>query len=301
VAEEQNFTRAAERIGMAQPPLSQQIMTLERQLQAPLFKRSRRKVELTEAGEALLVHARRILSAVGDARDAVQAASAGRSGTIKLGAMYSVVHSLVPAVLRTSREMDPGLTIEVQELTVAQQHRALNEGAIDLAIIRDRVDEPHLSSLQLFEEPFVVALPCAMNLKKDESLKAAWLFRQSYVSMSSKCNPGYAAQLRQFAVSMGGQFDVVQEASDMHTLLCLVAAGIGIAIVPFSVARTPINDVAYHRITSPAPSTWVSLAWRKDNGSPVLPSLISRIEALAAAERDMRLHLLAADERQAAA
>lgn len=288
VAEELNFTRAASRIGIAQPPLSQQIILLEHQLRTALFVRTKRKVELTAAGEVLLSHARRVINATQEAEEAVRAAGRGGPGRLQLGAMYSMLHTVVPAVLRDCAIHEPNLVIDVRELTVAQQQQALNEGSIDLAIVRGRVEARHLEGELLFEEPFVAAIPVEMA-PPDGEIAPSWLATRTFVSMSRKSNASYSDLLRRFTDPFGEELKIAQEASDMHTLLCLVAAGIGVAIVPASVCHSRLEGITYRRIQADTPLTSVNLVWRTDNDSTVLPRLVSRIRLVVALEQERQL------------
>jgi LysR family transcriptional regulator, benzoate and cis,cis-muconate-responsive activator of ben and cat genes len=281
VAEELNFTRAAHRIGIAQPPLSQQILSLEHQLRAQLFVRSKRKVELTPAGEVLLSHARRVINAANDAVDAVRAASNGGTGRVRLGAMYSVINSFVPAILRECARAEPNLQIDVRELTVAQQQQGLNDSSIDLAVVRGKVDGAHLTQEFLFEEPFIAAIPDEL-VPGDGAVQPDWLARQRFVSMARSSNIDYTELLRRFGGPLGGDLQIVQEASDMPTLLSLVVAGIGCAIVPASIISSRLAGITYRPIVGTTPKTSVSLAWRSDNDLPALPRVIGYITEIAA-------------------
>ncbi len=287
VAEELNFTHAANRLGIAQPPLSQQIITLEHQLRAQLFIRTKRKVELTPAGEVLLSHARRVINATQEAEEAVRTASAGGSGRLQLGAMYSTLHALIPTILRECALTEPNLVIDVRELTVAQQRQALNEASIDLAIVRGQIDGAHLTGELLFEESFVAALPEDL-VDNNGPVSPDWLATCNFVSMSRRSNSHYSDLLRRFANPLGGELKIAQEASDMHTLLCLVAAGIGVAIVPSSISDARIGGIAYRPIDGPTPVTSVNMAWRRDNDSALLPRLVSRIRSVVEREQDQK-------------
>ena len=287
VAEELNFTRAANRIGIAQPPLSQQIIALEHQLRAPLFVRTKRKVELTAAGEVLLSYARRLINVTHQAEEAVFLASRGGAGRLKIGAMYSTLHRLVPAILRESHAHDPRVVLDFSELTVAQQQQALNDGSIDLAIVRGDLVGAHIASERLFDESFVAAFP-EQSAPEPGPVALAWLAGQNFVAIARSYNTDYTDLLQRYTKANCSDISVVQEASDMPTLLCLVAAGIGVAIVPSLVTDARIGGIVFRPIAGPAPVTSIRLAWRRDNNSPLLPRVAERVHAAVRADERLR-------------
>lgn len=287
VAEELNFTRAANRIGIAQPPLSQQIIALEHQLRAQLFVRTKRKVELTSSGEVLLSYARRLINVVQEAEEAVFLASRGGAGRLKIGAMYSTLHRLVPAILRESHLYDPHVVLDFSELTVAQQQQALNDGSIDLAIVRGELVGAHIASERLFAESFVVALPEQLT-PPPGAVGLDWLAERDFVAIARRNNSDYTDQLQRYTKAHCGEINIVQEASDMPTLLCLVAAGIGVAIVPSLITDARIGGIVFRPIAGPTPVTSIRLAWRIDNNSPLLPRLLERVHAAVGADERLR-------------
>lgn len=281
VAEELNFTRAAERVGIAQPPLSQQIIGLEHELRAELFHRSKRKVELTEAGHVLLPHAQRILNATREAAEAVQSAMAGKRGSIRLGALYSSMFVFLPAVMRRFHKDYPSVMVQVEEMTITQQLAALNEGTIDIGLIRGDTEIEGLSSQILFEEEFILAVPTGHPLAKHGTIRLAQLADYPFLDMSPRTNQNYYDLVHGILATARVQPNVVQRASDMHTLLCLVGSGLGLALVPSSMRGSPIKHVAYRSIADATPRTSMRLVWRTENTSTVLPKLVETVTAVA--------------------
>src|SRR5690554_6734913 len=159
VAEELHFTRAAERLGISQPPLSQQIIGLEHELGVTLFLRDKRNVALTAAGEELVRHARRILNTTAQAGLEVQAVAKGERGLLKIGAVFSSLYGLVPEAVSAFHAKWPDVQISLHEITVRQQIDALVDGSIDIGILRGPFSHPLISVFTLFEERQVVALP----------------------------------------------------------------------------------------------------------------------------------------------
>lgn len=286
VAEELNFTRAAERVGIAQPPLSQQIIGLEHELRAELFHRSKRKVELTEAGHILLPHAQRILNATKEAAEAVQSAMAGKRGSVRLGAIYSSMFVFLPALLRRFHADYPSVTVQVEEMTITQQLAALNEGTIDIGLIRGDADIDCISSRALVEEEFILAIPTGHPLAKHNSIRLTQLADYPFLDMSRRSNQNYYELVHGIFANARVQPNVVQQASDMHTLLCLVGSGLGLALVPSSMRSSPIKHIVYRKISDPTPRTSMRLAWRTENVSLVLPKFVDTAVAVASDLKD---------------
>lgn len=271
VAEELNFTRAARRIGMAQPPLSQQIKALESELGASLFLRTKRHVQLTDSGEALVGHARRMLRCADDARAAVQSGGEGLRGTISIGAIYTAAYTLVPKILRAFRQAYPLVTVQLQEMSIAEQHRALEAGRIDAGLLRPPLTNDNLAYATLFEEPFVAVIPAQHRLRTKRSVSLADLAAEQFVSLPRVYHGSVGAVAADMFGRQGLQTQVVQEVAEMHTLICLVASGIGVSVVPASISGIKMNDILYKPIVEKTPLTPVCLATRHTPVSSVLP------------------------------
>ncbi|MEX0730217.1 MAG: LysR substrate-binding domain-containing protein [Aquisalimonadaceae bacterium] len=285
VAEELNFTRAAARVGIAQPPLSMQISGLERELGAALFTRTKRKVALTAAGEALVVHARRVINTTQQAAEIVRAIANGEEGSLSIGAIFSSIYTLVPDALRSFTADHPTVDVRLQEMTVAQQILALHDGRIDLGIMRGPVSDPDLETAVLFSEPFVAAIPADHPLARQARVSPEEFASEPLISISPAANLNFSARMVGMFVERDQSLRIVQEVADMHTLLGLVGAGLGVSVVPASLQSIRINQVVYRPFTRRTPSTIMQLAWHKGSASQTLPAFVAA--AHAAAEKGM--------------
>ncbi len=277
VAEELNFTRAAERAGIAQPPLSQQIKALEAELGADLFRRTRRQVQLTDAGQALIGHARRTLQSAEDARLAVQARGEGLRGAISVGAIYTAAYTIVPRILRAFREACPLVTVQLREMSIDEQHAALNRGAIDAGLLRPPANDSRLDYLTLFEEPFVAIIPARHRLRAKRSLSLADIADEPFVSLPRLYHNSVGAVAAGMFEAGGLRPRVVQEVGEMHTLICLVASGLGVSVVPASLSEIRMRDVLYKPIQDVTPMTPLCLATRHEPPSAVVQAFVETI------------------------
>ncbi|MBP0495899.1 LysR family transcriptional regulator [Roseomonas sp. SG15] len=277
VAEELNFTRAALRVGIAQPPLSAQIRALEEELGTSLFLRDKRRVSLTPAGEAMVRHTRHILQQAARAADEVRAIRDGRQGVIGIGAVYATIYTLIPRVLRRLAQTHPGITVRVEEMTVAQQVHALTAEEIDVGVLRGSVTDPELEIRVIQEEPFVVALPADNPLVNEQVLDPETLLPQPFIVVTQRPGSDYAARIADVFLQTGRTPQIVQEVKDMHTLIGLVAAGIGVAIVPASVTALQPPHVAFRPLRAVSARMVTSIAWRRGDASPLLPVLVAAL------------------------
>lgn len=279
VAEELNFTRAAERVGIAQPPLSMQISGLERELGVPLFTRTKRRVALTAAGEALVRHARRVINTTQQAADVVQAIARGEEGSLSIGAIFSSIYTVVPRALRAYTGSHPGVDLRLQEMTNVQQVLALREGRIDLGILRGPLADPDLDTTVLFSEPFVAAIPADHPLAEKTRVSPDDVAAYPLISISPAANQTFSARMVGTLFDRDHHLNIVQEVVDMHTLIGLVGAGLGISVVPASLQSIRISQVVYRPFTRATPSTAMQMAWRKDSASRTLQPFVACAQA----------------------
>lgn len=275
VAEELHYTRAAERVNIAQPALSQQILNLEHSLGTPLFSRNKRSVSLTQAGEDLVPHARRVLNAAGEAALSVGAVRDGQAGRLSIGAVYSALYAILPAVLSEFRLAHPRIEISVQEMTVSQQLEAIRQGRIDLGFLRGSAAVEGLRSEVLFSERLVAVMPAGDPLAQQDTVSVADIAARPFIAIAYENNASYSELVARLFSAVGAQPDICSRASDMHTILCLVMAGFGVSIVPASVMAVGVNGVAYRPIAGIVPTIDASIAWHKDISYPFLPAFIA--------------------------
>ena len=245
VAEELHFGRAAQRLFMAQPALSQQIRQLETDLDLTLFDRTTRRVALTAAGEALLPHVRRLLvSAEGVARVADELHEGAR-GLLRVGFIDSTAFDLVPRFLHNFRAEWPEIGVELRTMSSDEQATALVDGEIDIGIARTVPVRPAVDSAILGYNPLVVAIPGDHPLATNATVNLAELVGDRFVGFSREVSPSHHGEIRALLARYRVGYDPAIEATEYTTIVGLVAAGNGVALVPASVQRLRFANVVY--------------------------------------------------------
>jgi DNA-binding transcriptional LysR family regulator len=274
VAEELHFGRAAARLHMTQPPLSQTIQALEELLGAPLFLRTRRSVELTPAGLALLPEARRMLANAAGMPELVRAAAAGESGRLALAFVSSADYSVLPPFLRSYRAQFPQVQIILQEATSDLQVDDLLHNRVDAGLLIPPLpgkSRTELDYLKVLEEPLILAAPAGLDALRGGG--PVWL--KDLPPLSLIIFPRQIAPALHDAIlacfrSAGLTPEIGQQAIQMQTIVSLVSAGMGLALVPQSVSNLMRPGVEYRALHDLSPQVETGLAWRRDNRSPVL-------------------------------
>ena len=280
VAEELHFGRAAARLFIAQPPLSQQIQQLERELGVPLFQRTSRRVQLTPAGEAFLTDARQVLAGVEGAVLSAQRAARGETGWLGLGFAASATYDLLPAVLHDFRAQFPDVSLSLRELNAAEQGDALRSRSIHVGFARPPVPHPDIVIEASLREPFLAALPAAHPLAaQQEGLPLALLAGEPFVSFPELPLPSYAEVVRAACLEAGFTPRVVQEVREMQTALSLVAAELGVALLPASVRHLHRDGVVYRPLREPSPRTELAVVSRREDPAPVLQNFLAIVRA----------------------
>ncbi len=280
VAEELHFGRAAARLHIAQPPLSQQIRRLEEELGVQLFERTRRRVQLTHAGQTFLEEARRTLAQAEQAVCVARQAAQGEVGQLAIGFVDSAVYQALPPTLRLFRERFPRVELVLRELGPAVQFQLLREGQLHAGFVRSRVDDPALAQIRLFEEPLMAALPSRHPGAGRESVCLQDLAKDPFVIFPRALGAGFYDQIVSLCGQAGFSPHVVQEANEMQTIVSLVAAGIGVAIVPASISNLRMKGVSYVHIRKPLARTAMTVAWRRDDPSPALKAFLQIVHRL---------------------
>ena len=266
VAEAQSFRKAAEKLHMAQPPLSTGIRRLEADIGAPLFERGRRGARLTEAGQAILADARKIVFHAEQLRSTVAAMGQGLTGTLRVGFVGSATYLLLPRVLPLFRERYPQVVLDLREATTTQVLHELQAGTMDLGLVRYPVAVTTPVQITPVEwDRLVVALPAGHRLARRKRLALSDLADESFILYSATQASNLRAQVLLACQAAGFAPRVTQEAVQVQTMVSLVESGIGVALVPAASSTESTRRVVFREVSAEA-SLAVAL------GVAVLPS-----------------------------
>lgn len=274
MAEELNFTRAAKRMHTTQPALSKQILKLERVLGVALFRRNKQTVALTQEGRELHLHACKVLKTAHAAVGAVRAVRQTQRGSLSIGAVSSAVYAVLPAALAEFRKQYPDIEISLREQTAAQLLVSLRHGQIDIAFMRERPDEPELTSAVLACERLVAVFKAGDPLCLQGSVTVKELASRPLVTVSRQDNPVYSERVASIFAAGAVEAKVAGYASDMHAAQCMVLAGLGVSVVPASLAAMNIAGLSFRPITDSVASMDSTLVWHDDSGCPCLMPFI---------------------------
>lgn len=281
VAEELHFGRAAERLHMTQPPLSQTIQALEASVGTALFARTNRSVALTPAGLALLPEARRLLQQAKGLPELARRAAAGETGRLALAFVSTADYSVLPSLLRQFREAYPHVAIELREATSDVQQDDLLEGRIDAGLLIPPLSDKTADALHyrtVLTEPLVAALPQGLRTRRGP-LHLEHLREKPLVIFPRHIAPGLHDAILACFHDAAVTPRIAQEAIQMQTIVGLVSAGMGIALVPQSVSNLRRPGVEYRPLAGKVPLVETGLAWRRDDASPVLQAFLELINS----------------------
>jgi DNA-binding transcriptional LysR family regulator len=265
LAEEQHFGRAAERAGIAQPPLTQQIQRLERQLGCQLLIRGR-KTQLTAAGVTLAGEARRLLNQADQLVETTRRIARGEAGQLRVGVPPSVMLTRLPEAVRRYRELYPSVEFQLRELATSAIEQNLRSGEIDLGFLREAQPEPPLRSKLFLAEAVIAILPARHKLATSRKLALKDLRSDPFVLFPRRLGPIFYDRLIQACVDAGFNPRIAQEATQWQTIVSFVQAGMGVSIAPESVSRFRVAGVVYR--TLPRLQTNVYASWREEGFSP---------------------------------
>ncbi len=289
VAEELHFRRAAARLHISQPPISQQIAALEEELGCRLLVRTRRRVALTPAGEAFLRDSRAMLSELEAAVTSARRIETGQVGVLRVTFVGSALLSIVPGTVQRFRRARPDVEIELRERSTVEGLRAVSAGAVDLALVRPPIEpDERLRSERVMRERTIAAIPTADPLARLRRIPLRRLAAQPLVLFPRPQAPGFHDLLTGRMAATGTSPHVVQYAPEMLTIIGLVAAGIGVSPVPASISRLTLDGVTY-RPLSGAPDTELLAVTRADDDSPLVRAFVADARGHAhPGERDER-------------
>ncbi len=277
VAEEGNFTRAAARLGIGQPPLSQQIRDLETEIGAMLFHRVPHGAELTAAGAAFLPEAKASLAAAEKARLAAQSANRGETGRLSLGfTASSAFNPVVSTTIRRFQARWPDVQLSLTEMNTLGLMQKLEHGELDATFFRPGLDDPDGVRLKrLPDEPMVVALPASHALAKRKTLPLALLAKEPFILFPRLVGLSLYDDVVRACREAGFELKVAQEAPQISSVVNLVAADLGVSIVPASISQIKLAGVAYRPIEGPPAVARLALAVLRSKRSPVTENLMS--------------------------
>jgi len=282
VAEERNFTRAAERLGIQQPPLSKQIADLERELGARLFERVPQGAEPTQAGKALLVEVYRVFAAVDRAILVVAQAHRGETGSLSIGFTASAAFNpMVNGSVRAFRSKWPTVELSLSEVNSEALLASVLVGDIDAAFVRPTENQPagiHFRALP--DEPTLVALPEGHPLARHERVRLDQLRDEPFILFPRAIGPSLYDEIRSACRTAGIEPRIIQQAPQIASTLSLVGTGLGVSVVPASMARIQMEGVALRAITGEAPVARLSMAYRSGAIPTVLENFLKELGRL---------------------
>lgn len=279
VAEELHFGRAAKRLQMAQPPLSQQIRQLEKELGVQLFERNTRSVRLTSAGESFLQPVRTVIEDLDTAVRAAKAAGRGEYGRVSIGFAGASSHETLPRLTRAVRAAHPAIELVMTGQTYANVALArVADGSLDLGFVRLPVTQPGVTFRVIDEEELVCALPSDHPLAARDSVPLEVLAGEPFVSFPANTGSTVRDAMVGACEAAGFNPRVVQEAPDSYTILALVAAGVGVTLTVTSVQHIQQSGLVYRPLAGPPIRRQAALAWRADNPSAALHAVLAVAE-----------------------
>jgi DNA-binding transcriptional LysR family regulator len=290
VAEELHFGRAAARLNMTQPPLSRQIQVLEHIVEATLLERTSRSVRLTPAGRSFLPEAKRILKLAESASQVARRIAKGKAGSIKIGFTAATAYGFMPDLIAACRERLPDVDLSLKEMVSGDQLEALASGQIDAGLLRPPIARSELASMRVVAEPLLVALPASHPLVDVEAVSPKDLDGLPFVMYS----PHESRYFHDLLVTQFTRADIlpryVQHLSQIHSILALVRAGLGLAIVPEAASNLNFRGVELRplRLRSKA-QVELYLVWHRDHENPLLPSLIDISSELASVHANRKI------------
>lgn len=263
LAEELHFGRAAERLGMAQPPLSRQIQQIEADLGAQLINRGRNAISLTQAGERFYERGSALLAELGDIRLEIRRIGQGAEGRLRIGFVGSATYGMLPTILKSFRASWPEVNLSLVPMNNAQLQRSLIRRDIDIAIARPALNDSEIVTRKLIDEPLVLAAPDAL-ITAPGPVSLPELGAISYILYPEYPRPSFADVVIEACESVGADISRRVFTMDFQTAIALVSVGEGVALVPASVGTAQRHGVRYHEIAGLTVRTGISVNHRID-------------------------------------
>lgn len=279
VAEELHFGRAANRLHIAQPALSQQIRKLEEELNVKLFFRSKRRVELTHAGRVFLVEAQQILSRAERAAQAAKRADRGEIGPLALACGAVAIYTLLPLVLPAYRARFPGTDIRIRECLMTEGVEALEDGSADVGLLFPYFHSEMLKHETVLRVPLVAVLPKSHPLAQADRISLKQLAKDPFILFAHRQGSGFYERVVGVCQKAGFVPKVIEGVEHFRTMLVMVAAGYGVSLVPRLPEGTAGREVAYARLREPYATVEICMAWRATESSPLVAAFLDATRA----------------------
>jgi DNA-binding transcriptional LysR family regulator len=280
VAEELHFGRAATRLHITQPPLSQQIRQLEDELGVPLFQRTKRRVQLTDAGRAFREAAQQMLDQAEQAVRTAQRVHRGEIGPLTVGFVGSAMAGRFSEILLAFRTRFPEVALTLQELTTGQQVEALRQRRIDIGVLRPPIGEEDFAFETIDRESFVVVLPKTHPLAAQQRIPLRALAQETVVMVPRDLGPGVEDDAVEFCQRAGCYPQRLAGATQMLTVIGLVAAGMGLSLVPASMQTVRWKGIVYRPVQDRMPPADLTVAWRHDETSAVVKMFVGVVREI---------------------
>lgn len=280
VAEELHFRRAAERLHIAQPAVSKQVLNLEKELGVQLLYRDKQRVRLTDAGRAFLEEAKKALEHAERAIDVANSAAKGKIGYLTVGFVSPATLSVLPRTVKVFQEHYPGVELELCRMTTAEQIEALHDGRIQAGLAREPAfyEDDALDSKTVLREPLVLALPEAHPFSAEQQVSLSKLANEPFMMFSRPGEPGLYEKYRQAFRSAGfTPKKVVKDTPHIQAILGFVAEGFGLMLMPASLQKLGRSGVVFRKLQDPTPEVDLAVIWRKGDDLPVLRNFLEVI------------------------
>lgn len=288
VTKDLNMTKAAQRLGVSQPPLSRQIKQLEEELNVLLFDRSSKQLKLTEAGAIFRVKAEQILNNVDETKSAMQKISLYGPQWINIGIVPSTIYGFLPALLRRYKKNHQDIDISLTERMTREQVNALKTGHIDIGFGRVLINEPDLEQYIVFKERLVVVLPKEHPLAERKQIALKELTQERLILYPKTENPNYTDQIIEIFYRHSLRPNIGQVVAGLQTAIGIIASGMGVTLIPFSAQKMRSDDVVYIDLKNRDIHSPVTMSYRKNETKPVVLDFIKRVKFLSAIDKMMR-------------
>ncbi len=280
VAEEQHFGRAAKRLGMSQPPLTDQIQTLEQSLKVKLFERSRRGTRLTPAGAAILPAVKKFAEQLERLELAVREAATGQRSMLTVGAITSAMVDVLPSLIEKMKATHPDVTVAIREIDSVDAVPLLQSGDIDLAFARLEGDlGSGIRSIPLREDRLAVALPREHPLSARSRIRLAALAAEDFVMFYRRVSPGYFDSLMTACRNAGFSPRIVHEVNSVASQIAFVGCGQGVSLIPASMKRLAPETVVVRPLTEKLSVVTTAVAWNTVRVNPTVETAIAALQA----------------------